>query len=119
MSKTSDYPRWAIYLRRILILGIISLTGYFICCYYWNLHLLKEDGIHMKAYIYDIHKSSSSRNWNFIKEYRFMLNGKLYKGSSGFQTPSVVGDSICIVILNSDPEINELCATLNKWTPFD
>lgn len=119
MSKTRNYPKWAIWLRRILILGMISLSGYFIYKYYWNLHLLKKDGIFIKAYIYDMHKDSSIFSNNLIKKYLFVSNGKLYKGSSGFHTSSVVGDSVCIVILNKDPEINELCTTLNKWTPFD
>ncbi len=113
------HPKWAIWLRGILISGIILLGGFLICRYYWNLHTLKEDGVFIKAYIYNIRKSYKLYNSNLIKEYRFVFNGKLYKGSSGFKTSSGVGDSICIVILNNDPEINELCKTLNKWTPFD
>lgn len=119
MYKSKRYPKWAIWLRIVIISGIILLSGYFICKYYWNLHLLKKDGIFIKAYIYNVHRGSSIFNSNLIKEYRFISNGKLYEGSSGFYTSSLVGDSVCIVILNKNPEINEFCMTLNKWTPFD
>ncbi len=94
-------------LGRILFYGALYLLLYATVGVFIETQLLKHYGVCTKGVITSDLSVWTKRYTNMDYLYEFYFEGKIYRGNSLIHDdPSKIGDSICVVFLESYPRIN-------------
>jgi hypothetical protein len=92
---------------KVLLIASLFILTYATLGVYIQNQLLKHNGVCRKACITSDLSSWTKRYTNMNYLYEFSFEGKVYRGNSLIHdNPSKIGDSICVVFLESFPSIN-------------
>lgn len=91
---------------RVLVLGSLMYLGYAVLGTMVKDFLIIRSGKCTKGVLIPEVTSVTHRYTTATLLYQFTYNGKVYSGNSLEKNSSLVGDSICVVFLESFPGIN-------------
>ena len=80
-----------------------------------EIHRLKSDGKCAEAVV--LYKNNIGSHGVIDSHYEFNVNGRIYNGSSDEENLAEIGDTIYILYLKSDPQINRSCSFLDIKCP--
>lgn len=108
---------------RLLLIVVFAYVVYDVGKGTYSGHLLKENGICTKAVVYKREKGNRGKG-DVITKYKFVWNDITYQGISYYDSKTegktwfndkyVIGDTIIVVFLESNPNINKSNTSIGK-----